>query len=771
MRKRISGARRAIALVLALFATAILVILSFSFLMLARHEARNSASGAHEKLALESANFAMEMAINYMGQGKLGPESTWARVPHPDNFRFYNVLSVTPSPRTYLNRRIMVELADANIKARYGQGNSFISDNIRVLRQVDNNGNSMPNSTGSLAFTTRVVIIPVFSATEDNSYRLVTLSKLYSDTTSAVTPNLEPLATREIEAQIVPESVFSYLHFIENARGLVAPGRAPFDNRTYPNGSQGTVSPADFALIPPQYIEDGPMRVDGMDPSLASSNDPGKVTWLTNSGNLKFSADAKPIDQGGQVSFKEKLTIQKAANLYGNTDMSDANSGFFQGGFSTQTPHLGLPEMDMDAMRRGAKFTDPARSKHGAYFEVTLDDIPGAKVDNSGQPVGPRPPRGDNADPFYTINSAGNRVPFDYRPRIPNVEVTLDGNEVRVQKVSTLDDSHTRLPVVDPKTGTSQVAEITFKADEMATGVLFVDGGNVVINNASIMDGSEAEFNQRMSVVAGNHATRGSNASVTDGLYSKVASKIYDYEKARWDISKQLDPNAVATSANKTPPYTKEDIRQVIDFAANHNVVPRPTPGQPNPSPLSLNLTPEELAEYQSMPSGRASWPAPPEGVEREGNLVVGGDVKAQKTASTKLGLFAENFITINGNPANNGDNELIVDATMMSRNKTITLDWDNLARLDPQRWKTLMDPNFKGKLSLNGAIVGRFIDIEGDNQGRGYVNQNFHHNPYLREERPPFTPIWDFSVLPGGFRFIVTHFTDRGAINTDKAL
>ncbi len=394
--RRVNKSRRAVALILALFTTVILSLLSIAFVALSRSEARNSASAAHEKLALESANYALELAINYMGQGKLSlTENTWQRVPHPSNFRFVNVLAVTSGARTYLDRKIVVELPDNATKARYGGGDTFVQDNMRVFRMVDGTGtNTLPLPTGTQAFTSRVVAIPVTTFSDDNSYRLFASAKVFSDTLSAASDQ-NPLASREIEAQLTPESVFSYLHFIENARGLVAPGRAQFDPNTFNQNGQVVVDPSNFAVIPAEYVEDGPMRVDGHDPSFATSNDPGKVKWLANSGNLNFSSDAQPADQGGKVFFREKLTINRSANDYQNTDIDDTNSGYFQGGFNTSNPHLGLPELDMDTMRRGAKYTDTARGKSAAFFEVKTSEIPGAKGSGVAAPR-------NSGDPFYT---------------------------------------------------------------------------------------------------------------------------------------------------------------------------------------------------------------------------------------------------------------------------------------------------------------------------------------------------------------------------------
>jgi hypothetical protein len=761
--RRVNKNRRAVALILALFTTVILSLLSIAFVALSRTEARNSASAAHEKLALESANYALELAINYMGQGKVSlTENTWQRVPHPSTFRFVNILAVTGGARSYLDRRIVVELPDTATKAKYGAGDTFIQDNMRVFRMVDASGtNTLPIQSGTQAFSSRVVIVPVTSFSDDNSYRLFASAKVFPDTTAAAT-DLNPLASREIEAQLTPESVFSYLHFIENARGLVAPGRAQFDPNTFDQNGAVVIDPADFAVIPADYTEDGPMRVDGHDPSFSTSSDPGKVKWLANSGNLNFSSDALPSDQGGKVFFREKLTINRSANDYQNGDVDDTNSGYFQGGFNTSNPHLGLPELDMDTMRRGAKYTDAARGKSSAFFEVKTSEIPGARGSTVAAPR-------NSGDPFYTLNSSGVRVPYDYRPRIPNVEVTFDGDKVRLQKTSTLNGDV--LPINNPQDNNSVTpAAIELKVDDFATGVLFVDGGNVVVNNAPSMSGTEAKFNKRISVVAGTGEKRGSASPGLDTIYTGAASKVYEYEKKRWDIALQNDPNAQPTGF-LTPPYTRAQIDNVVAYAQTHPLTPRATAQDPNPPTFNLSLTAAERAEYQALANSHPTWPAPPTGVEREGNLVVGGDITAEKNSSSKIGLFAENFVTINGNPKDLDDKELIIDAALMSKNKTVTLDWDNIARLDADRWKTLMSTDFKGKLTLTGSIVGSFIDIEGDNEGRGYTRQNFTHNPFLREERPPFTPVWDFSMLPGGFRFVVTHYTDRGSINTNKAL
>ncbi|CAN0363941.1 unnamed protein product, partial [Phaeothamnion confervicola] len=172
-------------------------------------------------------------------------------------------------------------------------------------------------------------------------------------------------------------------------------------------------------------------------------------------------------------------------------------------------------------------------------------------------------------------------------------------------------------------------------------------------------------------------------------------------------------------------------------------------------------------------------WPTPATGVNREGNLVVAGDVKTNSDRSATLGLFAQNFVLINTNDPNANNKTLTIDAVMMSKNRNVSIDWDNTGRQgtwnngvqDTTAWKTMTTPGFQGTLSLRGSIVGEFIDVEGDNTGRGYNIQQFTHNPNLNNLRPPLSPAWDFSILPGGFRFVITHYTDDGSLSTNSAL
>ena len=68
-------------------------------------------------------------------------------------------------------------------------------------------------------------------------------------------------------------------------------------------------------------------------------------------------------------------------------------------------------------------------------------------------------------------------------------------------------------------------------------------------------------------------------------------------------------------------------------------------------------------------------------------------------------------------------------------------------------------------KIVLNGAIVGGFLDAEGDTFGRGYYTQSFKHDDNLLQNPPPNVPQWD--VTKKSLKnFAILSYEDRGAIN-----
>ena len=194
--------------------------------------------------------------------------------------------------------------------------------------------------------------------------------------------------------------------------------------------------------------------------------------------------------------------------------------------------------------------------------------------------------------------------------------------------------------------------------------------------------------------------------------------------------------------------------------------------------------------EYQVPSEFRPNqklWPEPPlevtndgsrkYSVEREGNVVVASNVTYDGNVGNSLGLFAQNFVLLNYNPPRgaNGEQKMQIDAIMMSKERSISLDWDNTGRQDVASWNALMTPQpdvaNQRTIEIKGAVIGEYIDVEGDSAGRGFSKQIFTYDPSLRNASPPFMPRPDLASLPGGFRYMILHYLDRGSLSTAGVL
>ena len=139
------------------------------------------------------------------------------------------------------------------------------------------------------------------------------------------------------------------------------------------------------------------------------------------------------------------------------------------------------------------------------------------------------------------------------------------------------------------------------------------------------------------------------------------------------------------------------------------------------------------------------------------------------------MGIVAKNFVLLNESKQpddkSNIDEQLknlSVDAVLMSLDHSVQFDWDNWA-WNPNHDK-LMQTGIDRYFNLNGAVVSGFLDVEGDNQRRGYYNQQFKHDENLRYQLPPSMPRWDRTAGPTGrgvvWNWLILNYIDNGALN-----
>lgn len=755
--------RKGVALILALLTTVILVTLSLAFMSLSLSEARTSRSYGYEETSVQAASYGLEYALTYMGRGTVPPsQQIWEQKlwPNPGGnpstaFGFYNVLKPQQAPIT----------AGQEIPSAPGQRigvivtklpedvglNAFIpvslpqddKDQLTLdLRRISIiNQNLRPRLiqlNSDLAFTCDVVVEPILLSRGQgrHDYRLISTARVYALVNGAEGNTNTPVATRVVEAR-VKESSFDYAHFIANGRTWNVNGYTP---GTTP--STGNTDLADYVVIPKDYVEQGPMRVDGQDAAAAPAGSVERHV-REQAGNLRFLANS--AQDGPQ--FSHKLTINQPANVYPD-DVTDATMGGFTAGFVPRSSRVGIPDFRQADMKLAAKLVVDNDDQSG-LIEIPTSAIPGARGSALAAPKS-----SDVTNPFYdgtevVTDSDGNtrtvNVPVDFRPRFPNVEVVLNKDQIQIQTRSTLDGS-----ITDSK---------TIKQDQLQSGLLYVQGGNVVVKTDPTN-----KFQGKLSIVAGEDPNRDGFVPNDSSIYSDAARGYFTALKNEWDqtvLTTGLKPADVGRYP--TPPYTVAQLNEGrTRFGAA--VVPPLEPG---------------------MPSGQMLWPAPAVErdqfgnkvrytTEREGNVVIADDVKYNDKSGNQLGLFAQNFVLLNDNTPKDpvtGQEKLTIDAVLVSKERTVSLDWDNTGRQPIDKWKELMAPRASGQpqrqIAINGSVIGEYIDVEGDQLGRGYKNQEFKYDLSLRNANPPFMPRPDLAALPGGFRFMILHYLDRGSLST----
>jgi hypothetical protein len=752
--------RRGVALILALLTTVILVTLSLAFMSLSLSEARTSRSYGYEETSVQAASYGLEYALTYMGRGTIPGLQVWETRPWPNPggspstaFGFYNVLraqnvavpagqEIPSAPDQQIAVSVMNITQDPTLEA-------FVPANlsnqeklqlrqdlrrIRICNQVL--APRLIPLTADLAFTSEVVVEPILMSRGQgrHDYRLISTARVFALSGGQANGNA-PVATRVVEAR-VKESSFDYAHFIANGRTWNVNGYTP---ATTPRVSGTDL--ADYVVIPKDYVEQGPMRVDGQDAAAAPTGSVERHV-KEQSGNLRFLANSS--ESGPKFNYK--LTINQPTNVYPD-DVTDSTMTGFTAGFVPRSARIGIPDFRQEDMKLAAKYVVRDSDQSG-LIEIPTSSIPGARG-NSQAP----PKSSDPTDPFYdgteTITAADGstqtvRKAVDFRPRVPNVEVVLNKDQIQIQTKSTLDGS-----VLNSRTITQ---------DQLQSGILYVQGGNVVVKTDPTN-----KFQGKLSIVAGEDPNRDGFTPNDSSVYSEAARAYFDTLKTKWDqeiVNTGVKPTDVA--AYPTPPYTVAQLRAA--HAADPAHIPDVESGMPGSQPL---------------------WPSPPierdslgnkvrYTTEREGNVVIADDVRYNEKSGNQLGLFAQNFVLLNDNTPKDpvtGEEKMTIDAVLVSKERTVSMDWDNTGRQNIDTWRQLMAPRAvdepQRKISINGSVIGEYIDVEGDQLGRGYKNQDFKYDLSLRNANPPFMPRPDLAALPGGFRFMILHYLDRGSLST----
>lgn len=756
--KRI-GRKRGISLIMALFTTAVLFSLAIAFLALAIGEARTSRSASYSTVAQNAANWGVEYTLNYMGRG-----GNWTTQFEPGSLVVFDVLhAISPNGNQHL---ASAEGAYTVQITANSEGNDA---NQRLLQITGPNpdGSTLvigdPADPDRLLAQVEVSVAPVRVTGfvgQQPQYNLISTARILRP------GETEPLASRVIEVRVRQKPEISDLIHVQNMRSWDAQGVGV-----------GHPQMSDRIFIPSVYRTDGTVRVTGTDPLV-----PG-APWRDQAGNLRFQ---NPDSE--DLAFEGPLFINRLGNLgpSGNT-FAPPDLAAYQGPVSFGSDFVPLPDVSFYLNRD--KNGDGVIQNAGSLSGFSLADageerglLYAASLDNTGDavPEGPlvRGYFGVDRGLVETAHQRHPRVPVaggppvvlqDYRPPVPEVEIVLmDGGMIQVNYwevthgdggITNSDGSLNDVAVNRPLNG--PVGQ-PFHFSQLKHGTIYVEGGNTVVRS-ELSGGEAAEFEGRLTIVAAEDNTRrrtddGSGsaayANVNGSIYHQAAREFFDLMKTRAQLPSD-HPDYVPNDATfPSPPYSGS----TLVAAANSGLI------QANVGGLATDET--------------LFWPPPALPVEREGNLVIGGDLRKAENANAVVGLNAENFILLNDRTITIKQNptELVVDAVFMSFEHSVQLDWDNtgnnrvIINGTTDAHDVITAPGHNGNFVYNGSLISAFSDVEGDVTGKGYPNQDFEHDRDLLNFSPPFQPRSLLASYPNtqiAIEWQIKQYADRGSLNT----
>jgi len=702
--------RRGVALVFALFTIGLLITMSATVVGLAIRHGRTGLSSSNAEVALHAANWGVEAALNFMGQsvnanGDRHWEVSSTDQGYPVGYRL---------KKTNLGDRRQA-LAGSALAQVLVPGTSDTKDVEALVPSDRTKDQCRVLRFRSPTNESTPLDLWVDERTKAQVQVLVSEYEVPGQPSHYLLTSLarvyshenELLATRVVEARVREQTALDFMHFIQNARAWDVNGVEP--NRA---------NTKDIVGLPEGYREDGRMRVDG-----------GNVGDFD--GSIKFFG--RGLTDKTRWKFTGEVSIRKSANpnerdrtkqgLTFTDDGADSNPNtIFLGGLKAQQDPLGLPQDD--------NYVGYARSLAQGKFNIDIKGDPSSAYAAVQNPSGKVPDVYGKPLDLGEITDENERAKADARPSFAKIVVTLNGSKVTIDKVN---------PGA-PTPGPEQI--YSGSADGIPNGIISVQGGNVEVKSALDNKGDPVPFTGKLTIVSSDNPDREQPATGTKSypyphttIYSDLARKYYE-EK----------PHLV-------PPYRESDL-------------------------------------VSGGSSKKYLWPTPHQTYEREGNLMVTSDIVHGKRGDNKpaaLGLIAQNFVLLNDKNSggkNNGLERLEVEAVLMSLDHSVQFDWENMARSD----KLETSGSLKGQMTLlkprppastpidnqrvfrlNGAIVSSYLDVEGDNVGRGYFNQQFTHDPNLRFQLPPYFPRWDRSGTSATgvvWNWVIMNYVDKGTLN-----
>lgn len=749
--------RRGMTLVLALFVTFLLATLSLAFVTLMMEDSRGSRASSWQVMASEGAEWGVHTALSYMGRG-----GNWQPAFDAERLVFFDLLNAAqPNGAAHL---IASAGGSGQIQVRVEAGTGDDSA-LRRLRLVDP---SLPMGAvlrlgdelvAKVEVEVRPIQVPLssFGPGQAAQYQLVSRAELYRVEDAAATSPV-PVALSVLEAQVRPEVETTALFQVQNMRSWDVQG-----------GGLGNPNLADKILIPEEFASAGTVRVTGVDPSDPSA------PWQAEAGNVRFQdPTSDKMVFRGQLSVGQLNNIDGAGNPVTSTDPKNFPGGVVFGSDYTPLPD---PKRYLNYDRNGDGRIGDGTAPNPSELASSGQDwglLAAAAVETGGESPHGEPVRGYYKVDKGLVSEAHNLFPRapdpsssvalgsqDYRPPVPEVQVTLKNGgflEVNVWSANAGDAGSTSNVGNLNGAASASMGALrgplgqTFHVSQLKNGVLYVEGGQVVVRS-EITGGNTAEFEGRLQIVAAEDGTRRGQASGTEtvyanprsSIYHKAASEFFEWQKTQLS----LDP-----ASFKAPPYTAQ---QLVQGAANGHVS-------------------TDVSALASLPPADLFWPPPPSSVEREGNLVVASDILKKEGSSSVLGLTAENYLLLGDRSMGQKStpNELRVDGVLTSFTHSLQLDWDNTANNRSTAgggagaFTTITSPGFNGKISLKGSMLAPFSNVEGDLQGRGYPRQEFLHDDDLLRWAPPFQPrtlLSEYSNSQITIAWNIISFTDRSSL------
>jgi hypothetical protein len=716
---------------MALFAVLLLVTMGATFIALATSEGRSSQSSVYAQEALHAANWGLDYAMNYMGF--VGQNGHWQST---------SLYKYTLKERTEFSTYAAMDGMRVKCLKRNDKDVDADGDNDTFFQLTFESPQCDLQLGNGLAARLTIDILDLGGGTNNtqpSQYLLVSTAQLYRGGNTN-----EVLATRTVEARIRESMASDYMHFIQQARAWDAQGVSP--------DSQPNVR--DLVGLPESYTEQGKMRVDGgyfkNSDGSRGDRDPGNFVVYDTNGNNQFDKN--------KLDFRGQLTINGANNRFRpkqGQDQDIANEDF-PNGVNANAFSIGLPSTATTDGAPGYLNRDKNNDgnltqagEQGLAYQLAKDSsLTGNNSEGRPWINGIVPPEGsgkgtnilgDSSNGMVMVKSSSppsspgwievngdaraDDPNADTRPGFAKIQVVLDGDKVSVYKIGKYSG------LVEAVPGMENV-----KASQFKNGLLYVNGLNVEVTNVNPKTGATGSpFTGQLTVVNGENGLHNADSN---GNYN--ASSIYHPAAAAYR----------AAHPNELPPYTAAQL----GISGNSN------------------------ARY---------YPPPASSIEREGNIIIGSDLK-YGSDSAKLGLVAQNFVLLNDIQ---GDSTLRVDAVVMSVEHSVQFDWDNLAgrgkaynaaNRASQAHTQLLEQGQNRTFQLTGSIISRFMDVEGDVKGRGYITQSFTHDDGLKNSAPPFFPRWDRTNLPRDnngnpvsglyMDWEILHYNDRSAMGVPSS-